>query len=99
MDELEEFPTTKTKQADTKIGAEGARALRDALKTNTTLLSLNLPREQKKARKINEFQELTTTKTKQADNKIGAEGARALSEALKTNTTLQTLNLWGEQED
>ena len=30
---------------------------------------------------------------------IGAEGARALSEALKTNTTLQSLDLWGEQEE
>ena len=32
-------------------------------------------------------------------NKIGDEGARALSEALKTNATLQSLNLWGEQEE
>ena len=28
-----------------------------------------------------------------ADNKIGDEGTRALSETLKVNTTLQTLNL------
>ena len=32
------------------------------------------------------------------ENWIGDEGARALSEALKTNTTLQSLNLWCEQE-
>ena len=39
----------------------------------------------------------TTTKT-HTDNKISDEGARALSEALKVNTTLQTLNLWGVQQ-
>ena len=37
--------------------------------------------------------------TQQTDNDIGAEGARLMSEALKTNTTLTTLNLRGEQED
>ena len=37
--------------------------------------------------------------TQQTDNKIGAEGTRLLSEALKTNTTLTTLNLRCEQED
>ena len=34
----------------------------------------------------------------QADNSIGA-GAKALGEALKTNTTLQSLDLFGEQEE
>ena len=28
------------------------------------------------------------------DNKMGYEGARALSEALKVNTTLTALDLW-----
>ena len=37
--------------------------------------------------------------TQQTVNMIGAEGARLLSEALKTNTTLTTLDLWCEQED
>ena len=37
--------------------------------------------------------------TQQTDNNIGDEGARLMSEALKTNTTLTTLNLVGEQED
>ena len=35
----------------------------------------------------------------QAGNRIGVEGARALSDALKTSTTLQSLNLRGEQEE
>ena len=30
------------------------------------------------------------------DNVIGDEGAKALSEMLKVNTTLKTLNLWSE---
>ena len=34
----------------------------------------------------------------QAGNKIGAEGARTLSEALNVNTTLQSLNLQCKQK-
>ena len=37
--------------------------------------------------------------TQQTGNNIGAEGAGLMSEALKTNTTLTTLDLRGEQED
>ena len=37
-------------------------------------------------------------KHQQADNKIETEGARALGEALKINTTLQSLDLRCEQE-
>ena len=32
------------------------------------------------------------------DNKIGDEGAKALSEMMKVNTTLTSLNLCGEEE-
>ena len=32
------------------------------------------------------------------DNGIGDEGAKAMSETLKVNTTLTTLNLWSEEE-
>ena len=32
------------------------------------------------------------------DNKIGVEGAKAMSEMLKVNTTLTSLNLWGEEK-
>ena len=37
--------------------------------------------------------------TQQTGNDIGAEGACLMSEALKTNITLTTLNLRCEQED
>ena len=32
------------------------------------------------------------------DNNIGVEGAKSMSEMLKTNTTLTSLNLSGEDE-
>ena len=32
------------------------------------------------------------------DDKIGVEGAKVMSEMLKVNTTLTTLNLWSEEE-
>ena len=32
------------------------------------------------------------------ENEIGDEGAKAMSEMLKVNTTLRTLNLGGEEE-
>ena len=67
------------------------------MKTNTTLQSLDLEREQK-MRKMDELQTLLTTNTKQTDTGIGDEGAETLSEALKTNTTLKSLNLRCEQE-
>ena len=43
--------------------------------------------------------DIANNKHQQAGNKIEAEGARALSEALKTNATLQSLYLWSEQEE
>ena len=41
---------------------------------------------------------MTQQQRHKTGNKIGAEGARALSEALKVNTTLTTLDLWGVQQ-
>ena len=52
----------------------------------------------KKARKMDELETLPTT-NKQADSMIRAEGARALSEALKVNTTIKSLEIEGEQEE
>ena len=75
---------------------EGARALSEALKVNTTLQTLNLSCVQQQ-------QQHDSTMTQQQQrhktgNGIGVEGSRALSEALKVNTTLQALNLWGVQQ-
>ena len=42
--------------------------------------------------------DIANNKHKQTDNDIGAEGAKTLSKALKTNTTLQALRLGCKQE-
>ena len=78
--------------------AEGACALSEALKINTTLQSLNLQREQEESDEDGWTADIANNQHKQAGNEIGAEGARALSEALKTNTALQLLNLSCVQE-
>ena len=50
MDELEALPKNNSnKQTGNSMRAEGTRALSDALKTNTTLQSLNLGSEQKES--------------------------------------------------
>ncbi len=66
--------------ADNQIGKEGAEALADALKTNSSLQTLNLSSEYYGRRGA-------------AANQIGNEGAEALVDALKTNSSIQTLNL------
>ena len=77
-----------------KMRFEAARALSEALKVNTTLVTLNLgcvkPRQGIAKTLIHQSQ--------LAGNDIPAQGVRALSEALKTNTTLQSLDLSSEQE-
>ena len=69
------------------MGSEGARALSEALRFNTTLTALRLWGVQYKEN-IN-----THNKNSNAGNYLLDEGARALSEALKSNTTLATLDL------
>ena len=68
------------------------------MKTNTTLQSLNLRCEQNERGEDGLIAGIVNNKHQQAVNGIGAEGASALSEALKTNTTLQSLDLSGEQK-
>ena len=99
MDELQTFPTNKHQQAGNGIGKEGAIALSETLKTNTTLQSLQLFCEQEERDENEWVADIANSKHQQAVNEIGAEGARALSEALKTNTTLQSLNLYCWQEE
>ena len=70
MDELQTLPTTNIKQAGNKIGAEGARALSEALKTNTTLQSLGLGGEQEEMRKMDKLQTLPTTNTNKQPTRL-----------------------------
>ena len=72
------------------MGYEGACALSEVLKVNTTLITLDLTCEQQQQ----DREQSTPTKTfDETDNEIGTEGACALSEALKINTTLTALDL------
>ena len=80
---------------DDEIDDEGARALSEALKTNTTLTELKLHGVQGRWLNFRQCQQ----QHQETENEIGVEGAEALSEALKTNTTLQSLDLYCEQEE
>ena len=67
----------------------------DILKVNTTLRELDLGGEE---RKEEMFRERKRKKERMTDNKIGAEGATALSEMLKVNTALTEIYLRCEYE-
>ena len=90
------FPELK----DNDIGEKGVILLSEALKSNTTLIELNLGREDKRKKTHKDIHQqialiflLIST-----DTKIGDTGATSLSEALKSNTTLTKLNLRGEDK-
>ncbi len=81
-----------------QIGAEGARALAEALKINATLTSMDLGGNQIGAEGARALAEalkanMTLICMALADNEIGNEGAKALADALSVNTTLLSMNL------
>ena len=71
-----------------QIGDEGAQAISESLKINTSLTTLNLGSD----KKIRNEKDRRNEK-KWIGNEIGYEGAKAISESLKINTTLTELNL------
>ena len=79
---------------DNNIGDTGATSLSEALKSNTTLITLYMNRENKKMSK-----KMSIIKTHFSFcfiltvNEIGDTGATSLSVALKSNTTLTELKL------
>ena len=85
-----------TNSTANKIGDSGATSLSDALKSNTTLMKLNLwgnyKRNNTQMASINN--PLFSILIKSTANNIGYIGATSLSDALKSNTTLTQLNLW-----
>ena len=99
MGELQTLPTNKKQQTGTGIQRRGAKALSEALMTNTTLQSLDLRSEQEESVDDGRISDIVNPQHQQTGNGIKTEGARALSEALKANTALQSLNLEGEQEE
>ena len=74
------------------IGVEGALALRQALKTNTTLKTLHL---ESVPQKQNTFKQCEPKRKQNTDNELYDDGVFALSDALKVNTTLEKLYLEG----
>jgi hypothetical protein len=96
-----------THTTDNKVGSEGIQLLSEVLKTNTTLASLNLSSEWIYIWIINTHTFLSLSKhiysfihsfilTHTTDNNIESKGVQSISEVLKTNTTLASLNLAGE---
>lgn len=83
------------------VGAEGTSALSESLKQNTTLVALNFEGMCTMSWNIINcilYLQLKTyacllTLCLYSDNCIGVEGARAVAECLKLNTTLTTLIL------
>jgi len=80
---------------DNKLGEEGAGIISEALKSNTTLTSLNFEGEKKIEEQLRSYWIHVHNKI-WLGNEIGNEGARMVSESLKTNTTLTDLNMSGD---
>ena len=81
-----------------KIGEIGTTSLSDALKSNTTLTKLNIGCEHQKITlkyRSTNYSSFFVTPT---DNNIGDAGTTSLSEALKSNTTLISFILTGEDK-
>ena len=87
------------KSTENYLGDEGAKSLGDALKLNTALAKLNLRCEYKRNIPMTSINKpLFSVLIKPTVNHIGDTGATSLGEALKSNTTLTELNLWGEDK-
>ena len=92
------------KQIGNNIGYSGAKMISEALKCSSTLTILNLHCDEKEEKKQDETikkqrkerkecDEMMIMKMKQIDNRIGDLGAKMISEALKSNSTLTILDL------
>jgi hypothetical protein len=83
-----------------EIGDTGATSLSEALKSNTTLIELNMSCEDKRRHTKDIHQQFTLFSfiITSTVNKIGDTGATSLSEALKSNTALTKLDLFCEDK-
>ena len=81
---------------DNQIGYEGAKAISESLKINTSLTELNLWSDEMK---WNEKEKMKWNEMKEwIVNQIGTEGAKAISESLKINTSLTELDLRSDEK-
>ena len=87
--------STLIKSTGNNIGETGASSLSDALKSNTTLTQIDLSGEDKRSNtqmaSINK--PVFSILIKSTENYIRETGVKALSDALKSNTTLTQLGL------
>ena len=81
--------------ADNGMNHAKETTLSEALKTNTTLTKLNLYGERKRNKHHEIHQQFTlfSILVKSTGSSIGETGAKSLSDALKSNSTLMVLDL------
>ena len=77
------------------FGLEGARALSEALKGKTKLITLYLWGLTEKGEN-GSVMEACFDENEMTGNKFGDEGARALCDVIRANTALNDLNLGGQ---
>ena len=75
------------------FGLEGARALSEALKGKTKLITLYLWGLTEKEKNGSVMQACVFDENEMTGNNFGDEGARALCDAIRANTALKNLNL------
>ena len=88
----EEKMKRNEKWIDNDIGDEGAKAISESLKINTSLTELNLWSDEK-IRNEKESKNEKNENEEWIGNHVGDEGAKTISESLKINTSLTELNL------
>ena len=85
--------------SESNVGNSGATSLSESLKSNTTLTELHLRGEDKRRHTKDIHQQFTLSFLfSSTDNNIGDTGAASLSETLRSNTTLNTLDMWSEDK-
>ena len=97
------FPTLNVSQDNNRIGDDGARAIADAMRVNSSVQTLNLVRlcccmlldvffTFVSLKFLLLFQYLNLN-VSQWTNNIGSDGARAIADAMRVNSSVQTLDL------
>ena len=83
------------------IGDSGARMISEVLKRNSTLTILDLGGDENEEWIYNENRDkvIEMKIEKWTGSKIGDEGARMISEGLKSNSSLTELNLLGDENE
>jgi hypothetical protein len=87
---IQQLSTLKALKISERLSADAVGLLATALKSNTTLTSIDLS-----GMYLIAFASRLTTAM--LDTNIGDDGAKAIAVALESNTTLTSINLFGTQ--